>query len=61
MHGKLGVSEVVENDPDHAAVIIPLQMKPLRFCPQQVPWTKLMHEQMIRASQDTALPLATLT
>ena len=63
MHGKLGVSEVVVNDPDHAAVIIQLQMKPLRFCPQQakVPWTKLMHEQMIRASQDTALPLATLT
>ena len=52
------------NDHDHAAVINQLQMKPLRFCPQQamVPWSKLMHEQMnmIRASQVTALPLATL-
>ena len=50
------------NDHDHAAVINQLQMKPLRFCAQQakVPWTKLMHEQMIRASQVTALPLATL-
>ena len=48
------------NDPNHAAVINQLQMNPLRFCPQQakVPWTKLMHEQMIKASQVTALPLA---
>ena len=39
-----------------------LQMNPLRFCSQQakVPWTKLMHEQMITASQVSAIPLATL-
>ena len=50
------------NDPDLAPVIDQLQMSPLRFCQQQVkvPWTKLMHEQMIRASQVTAIPLATL-
>ena len=48
------------NNPDHAAVMNQLQMNPLRFCPQQVkvPWTKLMHEQMIKASQVTAFPLA---
>ena len=47
------------NDPNYAAVINQLQMSPLRFCPQQakLPWTKLMHEQMIKASQVTALPL----
>ena len=40
------------NDPNHAAVINQLQLNPLRFCPQEVkvPWTKLMHEQMIKAS-----------
>ena len=45
------------NDHDHAAVINQLQMKPLRFCPQQamVPWSKLMHEQMIRALLQQAL------
>ena len=39
------------NDPNHAGVINQLQINPLRFCPQQakVPWTKLMHEQMIKA------------
>ena len=49
------------NDHAHAAVINQLQMKPMRFWSQQamVPWSKLMHEQMIRASQVTALPLAT--
>ena len=50
------------NNPDHAAVMNQLQMNPLRFCPQQVkvPWTKLMHQQMIKASQVTAFPLATV-
>ena len=50
----------VVNDPNHAAVINQLQLNPLRFCPQQakVPWTKLMHEQMIKESQVTALLLA---
>ena len=50
------------NDPNYAAVINQLQMGPLRFWPQQVksPWIKLMHEQMIKALQVTALPLATL-
>ena len=59
---KVGFTEAVVNDPDHAPVIDQLQMSPLRFCQQQakVPWTKLMHEQMIRASQVSAIPLATL-
>ena len=47
----LALTEAVVNDPKHAAVINQLQINPLRFCPQQakVPWTKLMHEQMIKA------------
>ena len=62
LKANLGFTEAVVNDPNHAAVINQLQMSPLRFCPQQakVPWTKLMHEQMIRASQVSAIPLATL-
>ena len=59
---KVGFTEAMANNPDHAAVMNQLQMNPLRFCPQQVkvPWTKLMHEQMIRASQVSAIPLTTL-
>ena len=39
-------------------VITAIPSSPLEVCPQQakVPWTKLMHEQMIRASKVTAFP-----